>query len=320
MDGWRASRAYGSGQRPDAHPRRRGRRARSTRASRVEVTVVLRRRAPLPAGGRAEPGRAGRAVRRRPGRRRAGPVRGRGRRRRGGAGRPGVPAGAGRRPGRGAGRAVRRPSCSGSASRTGSWSGSAPARCQRAGRAGRRAWSPCSGWTTARRRAARFRSPAPAAVDAATRRCSSARRTRCRPAPTAPAATLAIIELGGGFAQADLRHLLRRHRAADAARCTAVGVDGAANAPERRPARRRRRGAARHRGRRRARPGRRHRGLLRAQHRRRLPRRGQRGRARRPDAGRDQHQLGAERGRVDRAGPHRDGRGVRRRRRARRRR
>ena len=65
-------------------------------AERAEVTVVLRRRTPLVAGA-PEPDRAGRAARRRPGRRGTGPVRGRGRRRRGGRGRRGVPAGPGGR-------------------------------------------------------------------------------------------------------------------------------------------------------------------------------------------------------------------------------
>ena len=75
----------------------------------------------------------------------------------------------------------------------------------------------------------------------------------------------------------------------------------------------RRRGAARHRGGRGGRAGRRDQRLLRTEHRRRVPRRGQRCRPRRPRAGRDQHQLGTARRPVDRPGPHGDGQRLRRR-------
>ena len=74
--------------------------------------------------------------------------------------------------------------------------------------------------------------------------------TTCRP-PTVPGSGIAIVELGGGYADAELDTYFAGLGVADPT-VTAVGVDGAANAPERRPERRRRRGAARHRGRRRA--------------------------------------------------------------------
>ena len=120
----------------------------------------------------------------------------------------------------------------------------------------------------------------PAEAAPATRRCSSA------PAYAFPAdtdgtgQTVAIIELGGGFAQSDLDTYFaglgltepdgdggRRRRRGEPAGQGSAG--------------RRRRGAARHRGRRRAGPERGDRRLLRAEHRRRVPRRGQRRRPRR---------------------------------------
>ncbi len=130
--------------------------------------------------------------------------------------------------------------------------------------------------------------------------------------------TVAIIELGGGFAQSELDTYFSGLGVAAAGRSRAIGVDGAHNEPGPRPAGRRRRGAARHRGGRRAR-------ARRAASRctsRPTPTPGSSTRSAEAahaiaDAGRDQHQLGAERGRVDRAGPRRHGRGVRRRRRAR---
>ena len=195
---------------------------------RAEVTVVLRRRAPLPAGGRLSRAELAERYGADPGRRRARPVRGRGRRRRGRAGRPGVPADAGRRPGRDAGRAVRAPSCSGSASRTGSWSGSAPARCPcRPGWP--TPWSPCSGWTTARRPAPGWSGP-PRSSAASPRR-SSPTCTRCRPAPTAPAPRWRSSSSAAGSSEADLRAYFASIGVPEP-RVRAVGVDGATNAPE----------------------------------------------------------------------------------------
>ncbi len=112
------------------------------------------------------------------------------------------------------------------------------------------------------------------------------------------------------------RHLLRRprhHRSdRDGRRCRRRHQRAGQG-----PGGRRRRGAARHRSGRSAGSRRSHRRLLRAQHRRRIPRRAEPGRARDATAGSRQHQLGPERGGLDRSGQDRVRRGAGRRRGAR---
>ena len=113
---------------------------------------------------------------------------------------------------------------------------------------------------------------------------------------------IAILELGGGYRTKDLTAYFKT-LGIKKPKVSAISVAGAHNEPDGPSKRRQRRGDAGHRGRRRRRARREDRGLLRAQHRRRLPRRPQRGGARqRAQAAGGLHQLGRLRERLDRAG------------------